>query len=313
MQIEHHKYNLNIDSEFESLHIMASEESMNRLEKSIIANGIAHPLVTWRGSLVDGHKRYKICSDMNISFSVYEKYFESRYDVMEWICDQCLLRADLTEEYRKYYIGKKFLIRHSKPHHYIDDKTGVKISHNRYDTAKRIGIILNVSYGTVLKYSRYAAAIDKIRIQEPQIVQRILSGAVKVSQENIAEISQLSADDLRILKHCFTEKNRDHLSQSEIWHELQWNRVHPTMPTSRKKKAQYDAQIKQMPEYDPDAELSSLSFTIPSWVRTIERTANNANFLASSESAKDKLRCQLRELAKAADYLYYQIREASNE
>ena len=85
------------------------------------------------------------------------------------------------------------------------------------------------------------------------------------------------------------------------------------MPTSRKKKAQYDAQIKQMPEYDPDAELSSLSFTIPSWVRTIERTANNANFIASSDSAKDKLRCQLRELAKAADYLYYQIREASNE
>ena len=39
MQIEHHDYNLNIDSEFESLHIMASEESMNRLEKSIIANG----------------------------------------------------------------------------------------------------------------------------------------------------------------------------------------------------------------------------------------------------------------------------------
>ena len=46
-------------------------------------------------------------------------------------------------------------------------------------------------------------------------------------------------------------------------------------------------------EYDPDAELSSLSLTIPSWISSIERTRDRANFREASMRSKLKLTQQL--------------------
>lgn len=92
--------------------------------------------------------------------------------------------------------------------------------HNRYLIAREMGEIHNVSHSTVLKYSQYAEAIDAIYEREPAVVGSILTGQVRVSIENIIEISRLSNDDLSILKDCFRDKNRDRVVMSEIWHEL---------------------------------------------------------------------------------------------
>lgn len=309
-------YTCKTDSEFELLHITSSDDYNKNLEKNILKNGISHPLIIWQGFLVDGYKRYRICQKHGIPFPTHTISAETRFDVMEWICDQILLRKDLSEERKKYYIGKKFLYR-------VDaskDKPGIEISipgqpkmrSKRYGIAAVIGDPFDLSYGTVLKYGQYASALDSIKAQESDIFERIVSGEVKISHENAVEISHLTGDDMRILRDCFNDKNRNHISHSEIWHELQWNRVHPTLPTSRKKK-QTTAPIKQMPKYDPDAELSSLTLTIPSWIRSIERTANNADFSVATDSAKHKLREQLRELSKAADFLYFYSKEVSHE
>ena len=311
-----HEYKCTPDPEFEALHIPASEKYIKSLENSILKSGVSHPLIIWQGTLVDGYKRYKICKAHDIPFPVYCISMTTRFDVMEWVCDQMLLRKDLSEERKKYYIGKKFLFRLASAK---DPDTTVSITHNhprlsnrRYDIADTIGKPLNLSYGTVLKYSQYASALDNIRARESSVFERIISGEVRISHESAVEISQLAGDDMRILRDCFADKNRDHISHSEIWHELQWNRVHPTLPTSRKKK-QTTAPIKQMPKYDPDAEISSLTLTIPSWIKSIERTVNNADFSAATAPAKHKLREQLRELAKAADFLYYYVQEAFHE
>ncbi|RKM61533.1 hypothetical protein D6856_04840 [Butyrivibrio sp. XB500-5] len=310
------EYNCIPDPEFEALHIPASEKYTKNLENSILKSGISHPLIIWHGTLIDGYKRYKICKAHDIPFPVHSISLTNRFDAMEWVCDQMLLRKDLSEERRKYYIGKKFLFRLSSAKK-SDLPTSIendhpRLSNRRYDIAAAIGKPLNLSYGTVLKYSQYASALDSIRSRETTIFERIISGEVRISHESAVEISQLAGDDMRILRECFADKNRDHISHSEIWHELQWNRVHPTLPTSRKKK-QTTAPIKQMPKYDPDAELSSLTLTIPSWIKSIERTVKNADFSAATIPAKHKLREQLRELSKAADYLYYYTQEAFHE
>ena len=57
--------------------------------------------------------------------------------------------------------------------------------------------------------------------------------------------------------------------------------------------------IRKLPKYDPDAEISSLTLTIPSWVSSIHRTCSNAPFDNISDGAKYKLRCQLFELKNA--------------
>ena len=54
--------------------------------------------------------------------------------------------------------------------------------------------------------------------------------------------------------------------------------------------------VKDMPEYDPDAEISSLTLTIPSWKSSIERAKNTADLTIVSPRAKGDLAQALREL-----------------
>ena len=69
--------------------------------------------------------------------------------------------------------------------------------------------------------------------------------------------------------------------------------------TIQKKDEQPKAEIKKMPKYDPDAELQSLSLTIPMWKSSVERVRNNADFECASMGIKSKLLAQLNNMADA--------------
>ena len=47
--------------------------------------------------------------------------------------------------------------------------------------------------------------------------------------------------------------------------------------------------VKDMPQYDPDAEVSSLTLTIPSWQSSIERTKKTADLSGISDKARGNL------------------------
>ena len=88
---------------------------------------------------------------------------------------------------------------------------------------------------------------------------------------------------------------------SEIWHELQWNRVHPSATSKKKQQSQANVGIKKMPKYDPDSELMSLTLTIPMWKSSLERLKTTADFEHSSTDARDKL---LQQLSSLGDSIY---------
>lgn len=83
-----------------------------------------------------------------------------------------------------------------------------------------------------------------------------------------------------------------------------------TFNNYKRKKA---PEIKQMPKYDPDAELSSLTLTIPSWISSIERTRNTADFEYVSKDAIYKMNLQLQILQEAIHILMEATKENSNE
>lgn len=64
-----------IDKEFENLLPPLSEEDYKGLEESIKADGCRDPLVVWGDTLVDGHNRYKICTQNNNILSDCKKRF----------------------------------------------------------------------------------------------------------------------------------------------------------------------------------------------------------------------------------------------
>ena len=67
--------------------------------------------------------------------------------------------------------------------------------------------------------------------------------------------------------------------------------------------------IKVTPKHDPDAEITGLTLTVPSWVSSIERARNHANMNAVSMDAKDRLEAVLLSLQEKVSEMLSDIRE----
>ena len=101
--------NLKIDPEFQSQIPPLTDDEYNQLEENILKEGkLLSPLIVWNNTLVDGHNRYEIVQEHpEISFSTMPLPFESREEVLAWICKNQLGRRNLTPEQKKFLIGKQ--------------------------------------------------------------------------------------------------------------------------------------------------------------------------------------------------------------
>lgn len=87
-----------IDSEFQSLIPPLSDDEYDRLEKSLVKNGYQdwrEPIITWNGTIIDGHNRYHICDEHGIKFKQMEMQFESREAAKIWIIENQFKRRNL--------------------------------------------------------------------------------------------------------------------------------------------------------------------------------------------------------------------------
>ncbi len=64
-----------------------------------------------------------------------------------------------------------------------------------------------------------------------------------------------------------------------------------------------------MPSYDPDAEIQGLTFTIPSWISSMERACRNTDFRKISGKAADDLGSALVSLHKTIAAVAKMIKE----
>lgn len=85
-----------IDNEFQSLIPPLSEDEYERLERSILAEGVRDPIVTWNGTIIDGHNRYNICEEHGLACPSVEREFESRDAAKIWIIENQFGRRNLS-------------------------------------------------------------------------------------------------------------------------------------------------------------------------------------------------------------------------
>ena len=102
--------NLKIDPEFQSQIPPLTDDEFKQLEENILKEGkLLSPLIVWNNILVDGHNRYEIVQEHpEISFSTMPLPFESREEVLAWICKNQLGRRNLTPEQKYYLMGKQY-------------------------------------------------------------------------------------------------------------------------------------------------------------------------------------------------------------
>ena len=109
-----------IDKEFEELLPILKPEEFERLEQSVLKNGMLDPIKVWeepntgRYIIIDGHNRYNILKKNNLGFKYWEDYkimytneLPTRNDVKRWMLEQQLGRRNLSID-EKYEIVQKF-------------------------------------------------------------------------------------------------------------------------------------------------------------------------------------------------------------
>lgn len=274
---------LKIDKEFKDLISPLHRFEYKQLEENILHDGCLNPIITWKGIIVDGHNRYAICKKYNIPFTVLEKSFSCRAEVISWICKNQLGRRNIPEETRKYLIGKqyqsqKMASRTKNPegfNQYNKNKNKKTISSHK--TAIDLGKENHVTFITISKYASYSKAIDDIGKKCPELVPKILSGKYKISHENILMMAMLSTAEIREINRKLEETGNTYVKYSGSRSIL------------KQKPPEQKPSVKDMPKFDPDASSIELILTIPSWVSSINRVKNNTDLTIITPNAKERL------------------------
>jgi ParB-like chromosome segregation protein Spo0J len=98
---------LKVNSELQTLLPSLSDEEYKGLEADILEHGCLSPIVVWNDVIVDGHNRYAICRDHEISFDAIELEFESLDDAKLWAWSHQEHRRNLTP-FQRTEIAKRF-------------------------------------------------------------------------------------------------------------------------------------------------------------------------------------------------------------
>ena len=99
---------LRIDPEFKNLIRPLRREEYRQLELNLVMEGCREAIVVWDGTIVDGHNRYEICNKLKIPYGVKEQVFPNRDAAIVWICSNQLGRRNISEETKKYLIGRQY-------------------------------------------------------------------------------------------------------------------------------------------------------------------------------------------------------------
>lgn len=273
--------NLLIDEEFKKLIPPLSKDEFKLLEINLLKDGCINPICIWKGVIIDGHNRYEICQKHHLTFSVREFSFEEREEVKDWICANQLGRRNISKETRKYLIGKRYEMekslfknfkgknQYSEPN---EENLAEKNKNNRPITAINLGKEYQVSYRSVLGYASYAKAIDSLEKDEPELTKKILAGEINIPQCQVVKMSKL------------TQKTKNKIQKY----------LKMSAKTKENKLTQgFKPTVKDMPKHDPDAEVMSLVYTIPSWVGSIDRVLSIFKEKNVTDDAKNKLKTKL--------------------
>jgi hypothetical protein len=89
-----------VDPEFQTLIAPLQPEERRQLEVNLSAEGCRDPLVTWRGTLLDGHNRLEICTRLGVPYKTSNIELPNREAAKLWIETNQVGRRNLTADQR---------------------------------------------------------------------------------------------------------------------------------------------------------------------------------------------------------------------
>ena len=211
--------NLKIDPEFQNQIPPLTDDEYKQLEENILKEGkLISPLIVWDNTLVDGHNRYAILQKHpEIYFSTMPLPFESREEVLAWICKNQLGRRNLTPEQKKFLIGKQYSVEHRKPggngnnQYTATTQEAVQEELCQIDTIpptsaeasirKQIAERNNVSESYVARSEKFMRGVEIMEQMVPGMQEKILSGQFKVRDADMHRLARADFPNRKQIVH----------------------------------------------------------------------------------------------------------------
>ena len=221
------RQNILILDELKSFIPPLSTDEYAQLESNILQYGCQSPIQVWQTLkknlsltfeqeddlsyvLVDGHNRYRICTQHNLPFEVYVLSFNSQKDAKDYMINLQLGRRNLSQNQISYFRGLRYnnekankldnLLSDSSKGHFdpsVDqgettDKLEIDSSKGHFDpsvktTAERLAKEYNVSPKTIKRDAEFADGLEKI---DSELRNNILEGKMKIDKGMIQKLSK---------------------------------------------------------------------------------------------------------------------------
>ena len=173
-------------------------DEIGQLKANILANGCQDSLKVWQTTqkvinpdsatneeqfvLIDGHNRYKICTENNVSFAVSILKFQSLDDVISWMIDLQLGRRNMSPNEIAYYRGLKY-----NQEKKIEKTDNFSSTGTSLKTSQKLAEQYGINEKTIRRDAEFAKGVESL---SPELKRDFLNGNVKVSKKDIEELGK---------------------------------------------------------------------------------------------------------------------------
>ena len=312
--MEQRLYLLDTNPVLERLVLPFNPIERKEMEENISRNGGMRCVRTWGNVILVDYEYYYYYLNQSIPFCLKQIPLETELEAIAWICQNQILRKLLPNEMRKYLIGKRSITEEAIAIHRLRKLNGrsgpelypsLKIARHSISQRhirERLGAEYSIGSATIKKYESYTLSLDTIRELSSKFVKEHLQGKLRMSIETVEKLAALPADTMYIeCQKLLSEPVEVKIKRKKrtIFENLQDN----------KSKILPAASIKNMPVYDPDAEIISLVLTISSWRSSINRVKEVVDADKASPEARLRLIEALMLLQSSADKLIDVVKE----
>ena len=208
--------NLKIDPAFQSQIPPLTDDEFKQLKENILKEGkLLSPLIIWNNTLVDGHNRYAILQKHpEIYFSTMPLPFESREEVLAWICKNQLGRRNL-DPVKKVPHWKAVHVEHRKPGgtqqparlrtrkppRRSGKLTQIPPTSAEASIRKQIAERNNVSESYVVRSEKFMRGVEIMEQMMPGTKEKILSGQFKVRDTDMHRLAKADFPNRKQIVH----------------------------------------------------------------------------------------------------------------
>jgi hypothetical protein len=174
-------------------------DEVEQLKMNILANGCQDSLKIWQTTqkvinpdaltneelfvLIDGHNRYKVCTENNIPFAISLMQFQSLDDVISWMIDLQLGRRNMSPNEIAYYRGLKY-----NQEKKIEKTENFSSAGTSLKTSQKLAQQYGINEKTIRRDAEFAKGVESL---SPELKREVLNGTVKVAKKDLEELGKL--------------------------------------------------------------------------------------------------------------------------